>query len=521
MKITCASILLLCLANSSQSYAMELAAPSNVPRYQELREEIPMSLGQECPFDKISDLPRLGYLKSAKELPATEQGANSTVYKWNDKIIKISKKVKQADTLSKELKRQQKIYILLESLKNPGFAFAIPEKTYSIRSSDNKGMCFVEISKALPNKINTRFYDYINPEINRDNRNLFFDLGKALAQLQNSTTPTLENDGYYYGLQHGDFQIGNIFYSENNNAHTFTLIDLGDFAEHKRLILDPLYLIYRFAISYGSQDQFLELLKDATFKSKMATMITAFINGYVSKLKSYVAKQMNKNIQEHANLVDLFYLGDKYVYAEAEDVIKEARKKTAEFFNPIIKQAFATAYENAFGTSVSTIVKPQEGTPAQIKKSAPQATKAKDLSIRSLKQLSDLCNADKVELDLSMYPELEDLTGISACENLKKLYLPGTKVSNIEEIASLKNLEELDLSGLSSSPVGQPKSLWILPLAGYTDYNGSAIKTHRYPGVQKLKILKVYGIKHVHGYDELKKELPDLDIRTDSTAKKY
>ena len=48
------------------------------------------------------------------------------------------------------------------------------------------GMCFVEVSKALPNKVNTRIYDYLNPKINRDAQQVIFDLGKALAHLQNS-----------------------------------------------------------------------------------------------------------------------------------------------------------------------------------------------------------------------------------------------------------------------------------------------------------------------------------------------
>ena len=505
-------IITIVLGLSAMINAMEMPS-SYLPEY-----KVQMSVGQLCPpREKISDLPGLESLRYAEKLPAHKQGANSTVYQRHDLIFKVSKFVAPADELSKELDDLEKTYSILRGLglKNTGFEFAIPQKTYKIWSTDNLGMCFVEVSKALPTLVNKQYYDYINPKINRDSRTVFSNLGEALAQFQNSKPSTLDSDGFYYGLQHGDFQMGNIFYDPAN--HIFTLIDLGNVAEHKRLILDPLYLVYSLSITFdGKRERFIEELKDETKKAKISNMITAFINGYVSKLNPDVAQQINKIIQEKANPTDVFYLDGKYLY-KGKDVMDGVRnnRELVEFFNPLIQQAFATAYAKTFGGKmVEPKVKLQEITPAQIKKSASESTKIKDSSIISLTQLPNLCTADKVKLDLSMYPELEDLTGISACENLKKLYLPGTKVSNIEEIASLKNLEELDLSGLSSLPVGEPKSLWILPLAGYTDYHGSAIKTHRYPGAQKLKILKVYGIKHVHGYDELKKELPGLDIRT-------
>ena len=313
-------------------------------------------------------------------------------------------------------------------------------------------------------------------------------------------------------MQHGDFQIGNIFY--DRNTHTFTLIDLGDFAKNKRLILDPLYFIYFFSNCFGkkgvsNQEHFIERLKDENFKSKMSNMITSFITGYVSNLNPDVAKQMNKTIQEKVNLANVFYSGGKFMYGEGEDIIKKARKKIVDFLNPITRKAFATAYINAYGKNVS-ILKPHKKKVLPLKKSAPQHKK-KDFSIKSLTQLPNLCKADTVKLDLSIYPNLNDLTGLGQCKNLKKLYLQDTKVSNIEEIGKLTNLEELDLS---SSHVG-----WILPLAGYTLSHGSPIKSN--PGCHKLKLLKMFGIKQVHGYYQLKNKLPNLTIKTSSNTEKY
>jgi hypothetical protein len=169
MRIVHASIVLTCVGILLQAPAMELPTPSSESQY-----TISMSVGQACPLEKIAHLPGLEYLRYAEKLPTIEQGANSTVYKWYDQIIKISKIVDPSDKLSKKLDDLQKTYDMLSSLKNPGFSFAIPQKTYRIRSSDNKGMCFVEISAALPkdNKINRRFYEYIDS--NRDNQKLFF-----------------------------------------------------------------------------------------------------------------------------------------------------------------------------------------------------------------------------------------------------------------------------------------------------------------------------------------------------------
>ena len=382
-------------------------------------------------------------------------------------------------------------------LKNPGFDFAIPQKTHKIWSTDNQGMCFVEISKALPTLVNKRYYDYINPKINIEARAVFSNLGKALALLQSSKPSTLEYDGYYYGLQHGDFQMGNIFYDPNSHTHTFTLIDLGNVAEHKRLLLDQLYLVYSLSITFdGKRERFIEELKNTTTKTKISNMITAFINGYVSNLKPDVAQQMNKTIQENMNPTDIFYSGPKYLY-KGKDVMDGVRnnRELVEFFNPLIKQAFATAYAKAFGGKIVSIVKPQESTSI-------------DLSITSFSQLPNLCTADRVSLHLEMYPNLKDLTGLGECKNLKRLYLQNTKVSDIEEIGKLTNLEELDLSS------SQVESL--LSLAGYANYTYAGLPIKLHEGLKNLKILTIKGIKKITGYKQLKEKLPNLIIKTNT-----
>ena len=506
MKIACASILLSCVSNSWQAYAMKQSTPSNVSEY-----KVQMSIRQTCPIGKIFDLPGLEYMRSAEILPAYLQGANSTTFKLHDQIIKISKNVEPADELSKELENSQKTYDMLRGLRNPGFDFAIPQKTHKIWSSDHKGMCFVEISKALPTLVNDRYYKYIYKDI--DARAVFFDLGKALAQLQNSKPSTLEYDGYYYGIQHGDFQMGNIFYDPNSHTgHTFTLIDLGNVAEHKRLLLDPLYLVYSLSITIdGKRERFIEELKNATTKTKISNMITAFINGYVSNLNPTAAEQINKTIQENMNPTDVFYSGPKYLY-KGKDVIDGVRnnRELVEFFNPLIKQAFATAYMKTFGSKMVSTLKPQESTFIQSEQSVSQPFQNIDQSITSLSQLPGMCTADRVSLHLEMYPNLKDLTGLGQCTNLKRLYLQGTSVSDIEEIGKLTNLEELDLSS------SQVESL--LPLAGYANYTYAGLPIKLHEGLKNLKILTVKGIKKITGYKQLKEKLPDLTIKTSSNT---
>ena len=127
-----------------------------------------------------------------------------------------------------------------------------PKKPIEYNHLITKACVLLKFQRLCQNQINKRYYQHIDTTI--DNRTIFRDLGKALAQLQNSMPQTLDN-GFYYGMQHGDFQIGNIFYDPyTHTTIPFTLIDLGNFAEHKRLILDPLYFIYFLSItSYGKQ----------------------------------------------------------------------------------------------------------------------------------------------------------------------------------------------------------------------------------------------------------------------------
>ena len=193
MKIIYASILLALFTNSWQASAMEKPTPSN-----EIRTEIPMTIGQTCPFDQIRNLPGLPYsVRDAVILPESQQGANSRTYQLHNNIIKISKFVARPDQLSKELDALKNTYNMLRTLRNPGFDFAIPQETYRIFSGNNTGMCFVEISQALPNQINDRIYAYLDHR-NRDNKTLLQDLGKALAQLQKSGDVKLRN-GFYSG----------------------------------------------------------------------------------------------------------------------------------------------------------------------------------------------------------------------------------------------------------------------------------------------------------------------------------
>ena len=76
-----------------------------------------------------------------------------------------------------------------------------------------------------------------------------------------------------------------------------------------------------------------------------------------------------------------------------------------------------------------------------------------------------------------------------------------TKVSDIEEIGKLTNLEELDLSAT------RVKSL--PPLAGYASYTYAGSQSN-YEGLKKLNTLKLYGIKEISGSKFVKEKLLTL-----------
>ena len=80
-----------------------------------------------------------------------------------------------------------------------------------------------------------------------------------------------------------------------------------------------------------------------------------------------------------------------------------------------------------------------------------------------------------------------------------------TKVSNIEEIGKLTNLEELNLSSTNVKS--------IAPLAGYANYTYAGMPIKLHDGLKKLNTLKLYGLKQITGYKLLKEKLPNLAIK--------
>lgn len=423
--------------------------------------------------------------KNLKKSP--EQGGNSTVYFSNDSVIKISRIVEKYDENSesnKALRANEDI----NKLKNPVFRFYSPSTVYQIISPDRQRVCDVQIMpKARGEKLNRFVYKYVDP-IDDDGHPIntigflaiFEKLGMTLAQFQ---TNNLEGDE---GPQHGDFHVGNIFYDKENN--TFSLIDLSDFKKKGHLILDPVYFVYFLPSLWGppkSNQEFFRHRYDDLFHHRIRDIIYSFFKGYVLNLP----KNINEKMSEYLNTT-------KNPGFSAFGLNTKARKlygqnlqniESMTILEPLIKDAFVTARNIKY-----------EGTKLDLKPSI-QVSTGKE-AIKSLRDVPNLYTINTKELDLQDYINLVDLTGIRKCHHLKTLNLKGTKISNVEEIGNLCNLEELDLS---TTNVG-----WVLPIAGYKVVKEVRIRDGK--GCQKLRILKLNSIQEIYGLAELKENIPNL-----------
>ena len=53
-------------------------------------------------------------------------------------------------------------------------------------------------------------------------------------------------------------------------------------------------------------------------------------------------------------------------------------------------------------------------------------------------------------------------------------------------------------------------------MAGYANYTYAGLPIKLHDGLKKLNTLKLYGIKKISGYKQLKEKLPNLTIKTSS-----
>ena len=221
---------------------------------------------------------------------------------------------------------------------------------------------------------------------------------------------------------------------------------------------------------------------------------------------------MNKNIKANRqNLMLIFYDGNgKYVYPKVGRLVikngEPVEKTEAEEFLKRSLRKFICNCLHEYGKGVSTKPEPVRLMPLTHPAPASQPTETKEIT-RFDQIVPSPCTPDTESLHLSMYPNLQDLTGLGQCKNLKRLYLENTKVSDIQEIGKLTNLEELNLSSTRVES--------LLPLAGYASYEYMGQPISLGSGLKKLKALKVYGIKKISGAKLVKEKLQQLTIKSD------
>lgn len=313
------------------------------------------SIGAPCPNLEMLK-PRIPVLNNVTltQLSQNDQGGNSIVYSGKvdgiSSIIKISKNVAQYNENS-EAQKSIRVIEMIKRLNNPVFHFALPTQIYNFVSQDGQRVCDVQIApKAEGQKINKYVYQYVGGRLN--NTTIFEKLGKNLAQFQLHNI--IYGDDFDYGPIHGDFQIGNIFYNENDES--FTLIDLSDFTSKGKLLLDPIYFVYFLPHMWGSlgksnEQFFRERYNNVgdNFKKRINEIVASFFHGYITNLPKEVSTKIYSYFQQQNNSgLKLFGNNARTIGLYGQEL---QNTNSYDILEPLIKKAFVLAYEKKYGNN--------------------------------------------------------------------------------------------------------------------------------------------------------------------------
>jgi hypothetical protein len=309
-------------------------------------------IGGDCP-DLEMLRPLMPETNNVNLVPSLEQGGNSIVYFGQaggiPSIVKISKKV-EANSENSETQKTIRAIDRINGLNDPVFKFAIPTKLYVLMSPDGQRECDVQIApKVDGQKINSYFYQYVSGRLKATD--LFEKLGQKLGQFQQKNIVHRNVDGFDYGPLHNDFQVGNIFYNQNDD--NFTLIDLSDFASKGKLILDPIYFVYFLPHLWGApgksnEQHFRDRYNNGqdNFKERIDSIVASFLRGYVNNLSEAMASKMYIYFKNNNTPgVSAFGFNAKKMGIYGQDL---QNINSQDILEPLIKKYFLMAYEQKY-----------------------------------------------------------------------------------------------------------------------------------------------------------------------------
>ncbi len=357
-----------------------------------------------------------------------KEGGNGTVCFTTDGKYAVKRGV----DLQASIPEKNEINLLEKAVKEillckpKGFEMNLPIGLFHICNSKNqKANCNIQI---FP-KVNTvegkkDMGDVVREYVGSKSQkclNIIESLGRQLALFHNTSGIDC-SDGHAKGLQHGDFNAGNILVTDISNDgknSQFTLIDNADFHPRKRIISDLVCFIYFTTILWGNE-------RPAQYKDRMTDVINGLYKGYMQALPKDVYKLMSERIFSSKAAGALAEAqGDSYPKAFLNS------DKWNQHFENIQREAFknANAHDNSSGSSGVSKTTKGEGILKE--------------NVINAESLSLFINLEKV--NLSAHKNLKYIDCLGKMTNLKDLNLSHTKVEAIFPLQSAKNLEVLNL----------------------------------------------------------------------------
>ncbi len=419
---------------------------------------------------------------------------------------------------------------LIKSSMPKGFNMNLPIKLFQIVDKDTAGYakCNIQIFPKIRTKPELHCVGNVIESIvakgQVDRLAVIYALGKTLAKFH-QTHGVKRSGRFNIGLQHGDFNAGNILINEalNNGKISFTLIDNADFRANGRLISDLVYFVYFNSIVVAP-----DFAPNQTERVlRMEQVIQEFYRGYISKAHTDICAAMKKHIFDSNKILES--ASEKGAYSKR--FLNTAIWYTT--FEPAQKKAFDLAYSVRIlkpGKELEDKTNSNNNNDNNLIENVQDVIKKHGLTVEAssldfsgftnLKYVDALATFSKLEnlnlantkvtavftlqiltqlkrLDVSHIGELEDISPLAKLNNLERLNLRKTKVAAIEPLKALTALTKLNLSNT--------EVVWVGPLSKLTsliELNLSQSKVddihselHLLTALQNLKILNLKGTK--------------------------
>lgn len=272
--------------------------------------------------------------------------------------VKRSTNLNANDPNQNEIIALNKAASKIQSSNPKGFNFNLPEAVFTIVDKSGKTQdCNIQIFPKVSTlnespewgHLHLRdFGDVIRRYFSSKDEiclKIIFSLGKKLAEFQQSQEVKFDKErNYHIGLQHGDFNAGNILITGLDAASNaeFTLVDNVDFRPDGRLVADPIYFIYFNTICIpGLSADFEE------HKSSMTEIVDSFYTGYVSNLKEEIRTEMDKVFTSQIPLAES--VSGKEVYS------KEVLNATGNLWGELLDGMQKRAYQRVMRMAQQTV----------------------------------------------------------------------------------------------------------------------------------------------------------------------